>query len=165
MMLSPFSRYGGDMDSWNPSLGHLSTWDPVDEFFSGVGGLGAGLPSGHLNQLSSIRPRIIQEGDQQKCLVNLRMGHDFAPEDLKIRVNNNVVTVDAKKRDQSQDGNHQVYQEVCRRFTLPEGVNAREVKSHLDHNGVLRIEAPVSGNALRAPREPRHVAIEHDDNM
>ena len=165
MMLSPFShsRYGGDLDPWNPSLGHLSTWDPVDEFFSGVGGLGVGLPTAQLSQLSTIRPRIVQEGDHQKCLVNLRMGSDFAPEDLKIRVNKGVVCVDAKKRHQSHDGNHQVYQEVCRKFTLPEGVNPREVKSHLDHNGVLRIEAPISQNALQAPPQPRHVAIEHDE--
>jgi len=111
--------------------------------------------------LPRIEPRIVKDGDQQKYLVNLNMGRDFTPQNLKVAIRNNIVTVDAKKEEVSEDGHHRRFQEVTRRFTLPQGVSPQQVKSHLDANGVLRIEAPLSQAALAAPQAPQPISIEY----
>lgn len=107
-----------------------------------------------------IEPQIVQDGDKKKYMLNINMGKEFAPENLKMSIKDNVMTIDAKKEFVSEDGNHRSYQEVSRKFTLPEGIDAKAVTSHLDNQGVLKIEAPLPQKALPEPPKPTMIPID-----
>ncbi|XP_064597242.1 heat shock protein 27-like [Liolophura sinensis] len=65
----------------------------------------------------------------------------FKPEEINLSTANNVLTVEAKHEEKS-DGRLS-YREYRRQYTIPEGVNVESLKSKLNQNGVLSIEAPV----------------------
>lgn len=110
--------------------------------------------------VARIEPQVVQQGDNKKYLVNVKMGKDFTPENLKVGIKDNVLTIEGKKEEVSEDGHLRRYQEVSRRFTLPPGVDAKQVKSHLDANGVLKIEAPLPQQALPEPKAPQAIPVD-----
>jgi len=82
------------------------------------------------------------------------------PKDVDIRLDNNILTIkgERKARQEHQQGDY-FQQEVCsgafaRTITLPEGVNADEVKARY-HDGVLEISmpAPASVASKKVPIE------------
>jgi len=109
-----------------------------------------------------IEPHVIDKDGQKQYHLRVGMGQDFAPEDLKMRVRDNVMTIQAVKDQVSDDGNYRVHHEVRRKFLLPSGVNPKKIKSVLDHNGVLKIEAPLP-QRLEAPK-PRPIAIDFEQD-
>jgi HSP20 family molecular chaperone IbpA len=67
----------------------------------------------------------------------------YRPDEIKIDVNaNNVLTVEAKHEEKSEDGNKHVSRHFLRKYTLPEGCKADTVVSNLSADGVLMITAP-----------------------
>jgi len=134
-------------------------FDQVEqEIASAVGAVGGGSSIWPVNP--RIEPQIVKEGDQQKYLLNVNMGKEIRPEDLKMKIKDGMMTIEAKKEEVSEDGHHRMYQEVFRKFKLPEGVDGKEVKSHLDANGVLTIEAPLPQKALPEPPAPKSIPID-----
>ena len=67
----------------------------------------------------------------------------YRPDEIKIDINaNNVLTVEAKHEEKSDDGNRHVSRHFSRKYTLPQGCNAETVMSNLSADGVLMITAP-----------------------
>jgi len=97
-----------------------------------------------------------------KYSLNIQLGNSIAPEDLKISIKDNIVTVEAKKEQKTDDGttSSRVYQEISRKFNLPSGVDMKEVKSILKPDGTLQIECPLPKPAIEAPRKPREIPIQ-----
>lgn len=85
----------------------------------------------------------VNENGERKFVVNLPLGNNVRPEDVKVGIKDNIVTIEAKREQKSEDGNSRLYQEYVRKFNLPSGVKAQEVKSELTPEGSLRLEAPL----------------------
>ncbi len=82
--------------------------------------------------------------------------------DLKLDLQNNVLTVSCEKREQHEQNEDNFmrkefnYSSFSRSFTLPETVNADKIKA--DHtNGVLKIHIPKKPEAVE--RGPRQISI------
>uniref|UniRef100_A0A5K3EJA5 SHSP domain-containing protein n=1 Tax=Mesocestoides corti TaxID=53468 RepID=A0A5K3EJA5_MESCO len=67
----------------------------------------------------------------------------FDPEDIEVRVDDQLLSVQAKH---SQRGSHSSSsQYFCRAMLLPDGVLTEKLKSALDKDGILTVEAPAPG--------------------
>lgn len=102
-------------------------------------------------ELESELPEIVNEGDHKKYQVNLHMGDDFEPRDIKVKLKNHMMTVDAKTEHSSPDGHTRIRHEIHKKFTLPDSVEVKDVRSVLEPHGVLHIEAPLPLPAIEAP--------------
>jgi HSP20 family molecular chaperone IbpA len=109
--------------------------------------------------LLGIEPEIVGEGENKRYRMNLHMGANFSPENVKVSLKDRLMTVEAKQEQKSDDGNTRLYQEVSRVFTLPDEVDAKDVKSVLNPDGVLTIEAPVHEKALPEPPKPKEIPV------
>jgi len=148
-LLSALEETARDMDRQCSQLERHMNSARREELQSGNTGSG---------QLSlGLQPEIVTEGDEKKYRLNIHMGQNFAPEDLKVNLKDGVVTVHGKKEQNSEDGNSRFYQEVTRKFTLPSNLEMNQVKSSLTPGGILKIEAPLPQAAL--PEPPKATAI------
>ena len=67
----------------------------------------------------------------------------YRPDEIKIDVGaDNVLTIEAKHEEKSEDGNKHVSRYFARKYTLPQGCKAKNVMSNLSSDGVLMITAP-----------------------
>ena len=66
---------------------------------------------------------------------------DFKPEEIQVTVKDNLVTVRAKHQGE-KDGVKQ-HREYHYQYTLPQDVNPEHIKSLINSNGLLTIEAPL----------------------
>lgn len=86
--------------------------------------------------------------------------HGYKPEELNVCVEDGRLTMSGKHEERSEDGNHFVSRQFTRSFTLPESVDAENIKSSLASDGrTLRIEAPVR-QAIKEPEKPKEVPIQ-----
>jgi HSP20 family molecular chaperone IbpA len=106
------------------------------------------------NETMETTPPPTPAGDNLYKL-NIYMGEEYLPENIKISLKENVLMVEAKREQKSEDS--RFYEEVSRKFTLPENVDLKEVKSVFAPNGILRIEAPLPVQPL--PEPPKLVDI------
>jgi HSP20 family molecular chaperone IbpA len=134
-----FQRLESDMNSMLRQWGLPSRWEATQEL--------------------GIQPEIVGEGDNKKYRLNVQMGENFSPENVKVSLKDRLMTVEAKQEQKSDDGNTRVYQEVQRIFTLPENVEVKDVKSVLNPDGVLTIEAPIHERALPEPPKPKEIPV------
>jgi len=102
-------------------------------------------------ELESELPEIVNEGDHKKYQVNLHMGDDFEPRDIKVKLKNHQMTVEAKSEHSSPDGHTRFRHEIQKKFTLPDSVEVKDVRSILEPDGVLHIEANMPLPAIEAP--------------
>jgi HSP20 family molecular chaperone IbpA len=98
------------------------------------------------------------EGSDGKYRLNVPLGRSIGPEDVKIGIKDKIMTIEAKKEQKSEDGNCRVYQEYVRKFTLPENIDTKEVKSVLTPEGYLQIEAPLPLKKLEEPKKQEALA-------
>ncbi|CAG7726903.1 unnamed protein product [Allacma fusca] len=108
--------------------------------------------------VESMKPGIDEKSG--KYIMNVPLGKDLSPEDLKISLKDRVMTIEGKKEQKSEDGRSRSYHEFMRKFTLPEEVKTEEVKSMLTPEGYLKIEAPLPQGALPEPPKPKEIPIE-----
>jgi HSP20 family molecular chaperone IbpA len=95
----------------------------------------------------------VEAGRPSKYTLNIDVGQHFDPENVKVSLKDRVLSIEAKGEYKSEDGHVRVYQEVQRQFTLPEGVDTKELKSILTPEGILRIEAPLPEPPKLEPKE------------
>lgn len=74
----------------------------------------------------------------------------FEPDDLQVEINNNVLTIEAKKR--TEERGEVSYRDFRRTVTLPQGVDPQNVQANYRH-GVLELHIPRS-EAARGRRIP-----------
>lgn len=83
--------------------------------------------------------------------------HEYRPDEVKVHVHNNILTIEARHEENSDDGNVAGSRHFFRKYTLPEGCTADTVISNLSSDGVLMVTAPKN---LALIQEERDVPIE-----
>lgn len=66
--------------------------------------------------------------------------HDYRPDEIKVNLNQNVLSVEAKHEEKGE-GNY-VSRQFSRKYTLPENCEIDKVSSNLSSDGILMITAP-----------------------
>lgn len=79
--------------------------------------------------------------------------HNFDPEEIYIQVNNNELTLHARKGTGSRGKRGLSDREFTKKFIIPDGVNIKQLKSTLSSNGILVVEAPKRGADSRRESE------------
>lgn len=85
----------------------------------------------------------------------------FRPEEVSVETKGSVVTINAKH--ESKEGDHSKRFEFHQQFSVPEGVNAQEVKCRYMNDGSILLEAPYTEpekKAVEAPKE-QEIAVKH----
>jgi len=107
-----------------------------------------------------MRPQIVDDEEgKKKYRLNIHLGDNFPPENIRVGLKDRVMTIQAKMEQKSDDGNSRVYREVSRKFTLPENLDVKEVKSVMEPNGILKVEAPMPQQALTQAEPPQSMEI------
>lgn len=65
---------------------------------------------------------------------------NFKPNEIKIKVLDNSVVVDAEHEEQQEDDGHHVYRKITRRFQLPHSADLDKFTSTLSDDGTLIIK-------------------------
>merc|ERR1711963_1335457 len=81
--------------------------------------------------------------DDDKFKVSLDT-HGFQPEDLQIKVKDNIVNIEAKHEEKKSDSTSKSYssKHLSKSYTLPQGCKMEDVKSNLSADGILMVSAP-----------------------
>ncbi|PAV62800.1 hypothetical protein WR25_23430 isoform B [Diploscapter pachys] len=100
--------------------------------------------------------------DDKTFGVRMDVSH-FRPEQLKVNLDNRMLTIEGEQEDKSEHGYSK--RSFTRKFLLPEDVDVTAVKSHLSEQGVLSIEGPKkavsAGRAIPIETGKKHEAIKH----
>ncbi|CAG0891613.1 unnamed protein product [Cyprideis torosa] len=65
----------------------------------------------------------------------------FEPNELKVRVQDRVVTIEGK-HEEKEDEHGFISRQFCRRYVVPEGVQVENVTSRISSDGILTVSAP-----------------------
>ena len=90
--------------------------------------------------------------------INLDLRH-FSPDEISVKCEKNLLHVSGKHHKESEDGKHQSHREYSHCFTVPDNVEAEQLKCQLDPKGFLRIEAPLKGSL--EDKQKRNIPIEY----
>merc|ERR1719219_1223540 len=101
---------------------------------------------------------VIKVKDDDKAFEITMDTSQYKPDELKVNVEQNNLTVEAKHTEQSEDGRNFVSKQFCRRYTLPSDCKRELVASNLSADGVLVISAP-KYSPLPAVEAGRNVPI------
>jgi HSP20 family molecular chaperone IbpA len=118
------------------------------------------LPSSSLDLTTS--PMTMYETETaDKYTMNVVIGKGLPPENIKVNLKDRVIEVEVKyeKTYDYEDGKSKISQELFRAFTLPEGIDAAEVKSLLTPDGVLQFTAPLPPKAIEEAKKPQEIPI------
>merc|ERR1712168_1325188 len=86
--------------------------------------------------------------DESKMEVSLDTSQ-YRPDELKVMVNDGVLTVEGKHEEKAEDGSKMVSRMFSRKYTLPPSAKSEEVVSNLSSDGVLVITAPKKNLAIK----------------
>jgi len=86
--------------------------------------------------------------DDRKMEVSLDTSQ-YRPDELKISIDKNVVTVEGKHEEKAEDGSKMVSRMFSRKYTLPADAKSEDVVSNLSSDGVLVITAPKKNMAVK----------------
>ncbi|CAG0894489.1 unnamed protein product [Cyprideis torosa] len=75
----------------------------------------------------------------------------FRPEELKVRVQDRMVTIEGK-HEERQDEHGYISRQFSRRYVVPEGIKMENVTSRISNEGVLTVTAPKI-NAIEPPKD------------
>lgn len=85
--------------------------------------------------------------------------HGYNPEDLHVKIKDNIVTIEAKHEEKKEDKNNKSFasKHFSRSFTLPQGCKMETVTSNLSKDGLLIVSAPkieaISHGSRKVPIE------------
>merc|ERR1711963_602429 len=81
--------------------------------------------------------------DENKFEVSIDT-HGYKPEDLQVKIKDNVVSIEAKSEEKKDEPNSKSYacKKFARSFTLPQGCKMQSVTSNLSKDGLLIVSAP-----------------------
>lgn len=103
-----------------------------------------------------------REGGQYRVAVDVA---GFKPEEINIALDDAArrLTITAKCERHGKDGSRYA-QEISRHITLPDSIDAAQLKSVLHHDGVLAIEAPFKVEQVEQV-EPRQIPISRSGEL
>merc|ERR1712080_754039 len=79
--------------------------------------------------------------DDDKFEVSLDTSQ-YRPDELRVNVENGVISVEGKHEEKSEDGRKMVSKQFSRKYSLPAGAKSENVVSNLSSDGVLVVSAP-----------------------
>ena len=85
---------------------------------------------------------VIRVKDDDKAFEITMDTSQYRPDELKVNVMNDTLTIEAKHSEQSEDGHSFVSRQFSRKYSLPRGCKQDMVNSNLSADGVLVITAP-----------------------
>lgn len=98
---------------------------------------------------SDFRPRIVDTGNGQKQLKMAVPVKNYRPEQIKVSVKNDELIVQAENI--YNDNNRSERSFLTKSITLPPGTQIEQIRSFINNDGQLEIEAPfVEPNKTRA---------------
>jgi HSP20 family molecular chaperone IbpA len=100
------------------------------------------------------RPRIIDAGNGQKHIKLSLAVKSYRPEHIKVSVKNNELLVQAENI--YQDSNRSERSFLTKSISLPPGTQVDQLKSFLNNDGQLEIEAP-----FIEPTQYRSITVQH----
>lgn len=103
---------------------------------------------------SDFRPRIVDIGGGQRQIKMSLAVKNYRPEQIKVSVKNNELLVQAENI--YQDNNRSERSFLTKSITLPPGTQVDQLKSFLNNDGQLEIEAPFS-----EPTQMRSIEVQH----
>ena len=115
-----------------------------DPFFDYSGFLGG----------TDFEPRIVDKGNNQKQLEMTFGMKNFQPQEIKVSVKNNELIVQGEHV--QKDPNRSERSFLTKSITLPPGTQVDQLKSFLNNDGQLEIEAPFS-----EPTQMRSIEVQH----
>lgn len=101
-----------------------------------------------------------------KYTMNVVIGKNLPPENIKVSLKDRLVTVEVKyeKTYDHEDGKSKFSQELLRQFTLPEEIDVSQVKSLLTPDGVLTFEVPLPPKAIAESAKAKEIQITKNSN-
>ncbi len=103
---------------------------------------------------SDFRPRIVDTNDGQKQLKMTVAVKNYQPEQVKVSVKNNELIVQAENV--YTDNNRSERSFLTKSMTLPPGTQTEQLRSFLNPDGQLEIEAP-----FIEPNQTRSIEVQH----
>jgi HSP20 family protein len=133
----------------------LTLWDP----FAELNRLHRGLYRSEWSEsLPEFRPTVDIYEEEKSFQVKADLA-GVKPEDIKIELNNNVLTVSGERKLEKEDEKNgyrrveRCYGNFSRSFTLPENVESEGIDANFE-NGVLSVTLPKRAESL-----PREIAV------
>ena len=119
---------------WPQSRSLMGWSDPLEDLL--LPSLALAIPQ------KSVQRRGASEvaNDPNKFQVKMDCSH-FKPEEIEVKTLDNNIVIHGK-HEEKMDKHGWISREFTRRYTIPNECEANNVKSSLDSNGVLTIEAP-----------------------
>jgi len=142
------------LTKWNPGRDYLVLQDRINRLFSDAYGGEEGL----MIKGSWIPPVDIFQNGKDELVLKAELP-DMKREDIRITVDNNILTISGEKKlaDEVKDEQyHRIerrYGSFTRSFTLPPAVDATKVSAEYK-NGVLTLRLP-----LREEAKPRQIEV------
>ena len=102
--------------------------------------------------LISVDDQTIKVKDDDKAFEVSLDTHSYRPDEIKVSVVNNVLGVEGKHEEKSEDGSKYVSRQFIRKYTLPKDCPPDKVNSNLSADGVLLITAPKKAEAIQHDR-------------
>ena len=100
------------------------------------------------------RPRIVETGNGQRQIKMALAVRNYRPEQIKVSVKNNDLLVQAENN--YQDNNRSERSFLTKSIALPPGTQVDQLKSFLNADGQLEIEAP-----FMEPTQVRSIEVQH----
>lgn len=89
---------------------------------------------------------------ENKLRVKLSV-HQFKPEDIAVKIDNNKLTISGKHEKKSDEGHSYFAQEFTQQYTIPEGIDQDSIISTFSDEGVLLIQGKPKNSGTGEPRE------------
>jgi len=88
--------------------------------------------------------------------------HGFRPEDLQVKIQDNVVSIQGKHEEKTDESNSKSYvsRHLAKSFTLPRGCKMETVSSNLSKDGLLIVSAPKIEASRQGTSPSRKIPIE-----
>lgn len=105
-------------------------------------------PTPEVTKAKNIPAQAVEKADDLKFSLRLNV-EGFEPDDLQVRIKDKWLEIDAKCEEKNESNGTYSFRQLRRRFALPDHVNPDLVKSFLNKDGYLSIEAspPESASA------------------
>ena len=73
----------------------------------------------------------------------------YQPDEIEVKTKGGMLSVHAKTQRENEDGTY-YRSETSQQFSLPSNVNAKDIRSYLQDNGMLMLKAPFSSGKTKA---------------
>lgn len=84
---------------------------------------------------------LVKDKDNFQIKLNVQ---NFAPEEISVKaIDDNAIQIEGKHEEKDEKEGGYICRQFVRRYSLPKGVNLKDVVSSLSSDGVLTIKTPV----------------------